>query len=191
MNNDLTKQQIDAIIKILDDLTALGGWDSSTFMRVISKKLLAIRDDFVSKSGAYRPEKLKMTSNLANRVAMRSGQQEIFISLYSMDGANLQAWERIVNNLPKQIISRPIYADEENANQLIRSKENKLNEAYVAIYINQSDIIPMGDKTPTDRLGKPLLTLKDKSLSLNNINRFVHVSGVYQYLAGKLIKESS
>ena len=157
MNNDLTKQQIDAIIKILDDLTALGGWDSSTFMRVISKKLLAIRDDFVSKSGAYRPEK----------------------------------WERIVNNLPKQIISRPIYADEENANQLIRSKENKLNEAYVAIYINQSDIIPMGDKTPTDRLGKPLLTLKDKSLSLNNINRFVHVSGVYQYLAGKLIKESS
>ncbi len=191
MNNDLTKQQIDAIIKILDDLTALGGWDSSTFMRVISKKLLAIRDDFVSKSGAYRPEKLKMTSNLANRVAMRSGQQEIFISLYSMDGANLQAWERIVNNLPKQIISRPIYADEENVNQLIRSKENKLNEAYVAIYINQSDIIPMGDKTPTDRLGKPLLTLKDKSLSLNNINRFVHVSGVYQYLAGKLIKESS
>ena len=46
------------------------------------------------------------------------------------------------------------------------------------------------DKTPVDKLGKPLLTLKDKSLSLDNINRFVHITGTYQYGQGRLVKNS-
>lgn len=190
MNNELSKQQTDEILKILDDLVALGGWESSAFLRVIGKKLQAIRDDFSSRALVCRPEKSKITSHLANRVAIRSGQQEVFIALYTSDGGNIQAWERIVVNLPKQMISRPIYASEEDVNQAIRAKENKNNEAYVSMYVNQTDLLSMGDKTPLDKLGKPLVTLKDKSLNLANINRFVHVSGIYHYIHGRLIKES-
>jgi len=190
MKNQLSKQQTDEILKILDDLVALGGWESSAFLRVIGKKLQTIRDNFSSRTLNYNPQKSKITSNLANRVAIRSGQQEVFIALYSSDGGNLQSWERIVINLPKQMISRPIYASEEDVTQAIRAKENKINEAYVSIYVSQTDVLPMGDKTPADKLGKPLLTLKDKSISLTNINRFMHISGVYGYAHGRLVKES-
>jgi intracellular multiplication protein IcmQ len=191
MNEKLSKEKTDAILKALDDLVAYGGWDASAFLRVIGKRLRVIRDEFCESAGGAALAKTKITSHLANRVALRSGQQEVFVALYSSDGANMQAWERIVVNLPKQMISRPIYATEEDVIQAIRAKENKTNEAYLAIYAAQDDILPMGDKTPLDKLGKPLLTLKDKSLSLDNINRFVHASGVYQYSHGQLVKEAS
>lgn len=189
MKNELSKQQIEDILKILDGLVAQGGWNSSTFLRVIAKKLQAIRDDFATKAALHNVQNTQVASNLANRVAIRSGQQEVFIALYTADGANIQAWERIIANLPKQMISRPIYANEEDVNQVIRSKENKINEAYISIYVNQTDVLPMGDKTPMDKFGKSLLTLKDRSLQLEHITRFVHVSGIYSYEGGRLIKE--
>jgi intracellular multiplication protein IcmQ len=134
-------------------------------------------------------EKTKIASHLLNRVALRAGQQEVFVSLYSSEGSVLQSWEPIVANLPKQMVSRPIYADEEDIKALIKTKEKKNNEAYVSMYIAQSDILILpSDRTPMDKLGKSLLILKDKSLSLDNINRFVHQSGVYRYVNGKLIK---
>ena len=87
------------------------------------------------------------------------------------------------------MISRPIYADEEDVKAVLKTKENKQNEAYVAIYINQSDILPLPpDKASVDKLGKVLLSLKDKTLNLDNISRFVHLSGVYRYANGRLIK---
>jgi intracellular multiplication protein IcmQ len=104
----------------------------------------------------------------------------------------MQSWERILMNLPKQMISRPIYADEMDLQSLIRTKENKTNEAYVCMHVNQSDILPLPkDKVPIDKLGKSLLTLKDKSLRLDSIRYFVHQSGSYQYSRGRLIKSSS
>ena len=103
---------------------------------------------------------------------------------------NLQAWERIITNLPKQMLSRPIYALEEDVNNFIKTKENKNNEAYVSFYINPLDILTLAtEKMHLDKLGKPLLTLKDNALILENIERFVHVTGEYQFVKGRLIKK--
>lgn len=191
MKDELSEQQTNAILKALDDAIEQGPWEESNFLKVIGKNLREIRDGFANQLNSAGREKAKITSHLANRIALRSGQQEIFISLYSSDGMNLQSWERIIMNLPKQMISRPIYADEADVKALLRTKENKMNEAYVSIYVNQSDILTLpSDKVPVDRLGKPLLTLKDKSLLLDNVNRFVHTSGSYQYHQGRLIKNS-
>ena len=189
MKDELSEQQTDAILKALDDAIEHGPWDKSNFLRVIGKNLREIRDGFANQLYAPGQDTSKIASHLANRIALRSGQQEIFVALYSSDGANIQSWERILVNLPKQMISRPIYASEEDIKALIRTKENKTNEAYVSMYISQGDILQMSaDKIPVDKLGKPLLTLKDKSLSLDNINRFVHISGTYQYGQGRLVK---
>jgi intracellular multiplication protein IcmQ len=189
MKDELSEQQTDAILKALDDAIKKGPWEESNFLKVIGKNLREIREGFANQLNAHGAEKSKITSHLANRIAVRSGQQEIFVALYSSDGGNIQSWERILMNLPKQMISRPIYADEEDVKALIRTKENKANEAYVSMYISQSDILAMpADRTPVDKLGKPHLTLKDKSLSLDNINRFVHKSGTYQLSQGRLVK---
>lgn len=189
MKDQLSDEQSEAILKALNDAIETGPWDQSSFLKVIGKNLNEIRDGFLSQLGARSKSQLKAESHLANRIALRSGQQEVFVSLYSSDGNNIQSWERIVANLPRQMISRPIYADEEDIKAILKMKENKINEAYVAIYINQNDILPLSpDKASFDKLGKPLLSLKDKTLNLDNISRFIHHSGVYRYDRGRLIK---
>ena len=189
MKDELSKQKIDAILTALDKVIDGNAWDESAFLRVIGKKLREARDEFVEQVNSSGEDKSKITSHLANRIALRTGQQEISILLYSSDGANLQSWERIVANLPRQMISRPIYANEDDVKAAIRVKENKLNEAYVSSYVSQTDILQMpADKAPIDKLGKPLLTLKDKSISLDNINYFVHSSGTYRLARGRLVK---
>ena len=189
MKDELSQQQTDAILKALDDAIEQGPWDETNFLRVIGKNLREIREKFANQVNVPGLEQSKAALHLANRVALRSGLQEIFIALYSFDGMNMQSWERIIMNLPKQMISRPIYANEDDVKTFIKTKENKNNEAYISMYIGQSDILVMSpDRTPVDKLGKPLLTLKDKALSLSNINRFVHSTGIYQYVHGRLVK---
>ena len=189
MKDRLSDEQNDAILNALNDAIEKGPWEQSSFLKVIGKNLVEIRDDFLTQLGASTKAQLRAESNLANRLALRSGQQEVYISLYSADGNNLQTWERIVANLPRQMISRPIYAREDDIKSLLKTKENKKNEAYVAIFINQGDILPLApDKASVDKLGTVLLALKDKTLNLDNISRFVHFTGTYHYVQGRLTK---
>lgn len=191
MKDEINKQQATNVLKALDEAIENGPWSESNFLRVIGKNLREIRDNFINQINNENYDGSRIDSNLANRVALRSGQQEIFVALYSSEGNSLPSWERIVLNLPRQIISRPIYANEEDIKYLIKSKENKFNEAYLCIYISQNDILPMpADKIPVDKFGKPLISLKDRAINLDNIIRFVHVTGTYTYVKGRLIKNS-
>lgn len=187
MKDKLSDEQNEAILQALNKAIDEGPWDASNFLKMLGKNLIGIRDDFLNQLGASTQAQLKAQTHLENQMAKRSNQQEIYVSLYSADGSNLQSWERIVTNLPRQMISRPIYANEDDVKELVRLKENKVNEAYVAIYINKDDILFLSpDKTLMDKRGKPLLSIKDKTLYLENISRFVHLSGVYQWVKGRL-----
>ncbi len=189
MKDELTEEQTHAILEALDNAIKTGPWGESNFLRVIGKNLQEIRDNFANRLSASSLDESSSDINPANRIKLGPGQQEVFISLYSSEGSNLQSWERLIANLSRQVISRPIYSDEEAIKFLIKSKENKINEAYVAIYINQADILVMSqEKMPKDKFGKPLMSLKDRAISLNNITRFVHFSGTYHYYKGRLVK---
>lgn len=191
MKEKISEEQASEILKALDEAIDTGPWEESNFLRVIGKNLHEIRDKFVALVQQAGESGDARASDLANRIALRSGQQEIFIALYSSKGSQLQSWTHILANLPKQMVSRPIYAHEKDVKSFIKSKSNPVNEAYVSMYINQNDVLTQPpEKIPVDKLGKPLLTLKDNSLKLENINRFVHASGVYQYSSGRLIKST-
>lgn len=190
MKDELTEQQTNDVLKALDDAIEKGPWEESNFLRVIGKNLREIRENFASQLSISEQERSKVEAHLANKAAIRSGQLEIFVALYSSEGNNLQSWERIVANLPRQIISRPIYANEDDVKFIIKSKENKINEAYVSIFINQSDVLPVAeDKIPLDKFGKPLISLKDRAINLENISRFIHLTNIYSYSKGRLIKK--
>ena len=192
MKDELSDEQSHVLLKALDKAIEQGPWEKSSFLRMIGKSLRDLRDKLAKNLQPSESDKAKKISQLTNRMALHSGQQEIYISLYSSDGTNIKSWERIISNLPNQVLSRPIYASEEEIRAMIRTKENKNNEAYVAIYVNQSDVLSFAaDKTPVDKFGVPLLALKGKSLHLENISRFVHVTGSYSYLYGRLSKEAS
>jgi len=189
MKDKLTEKQTADILKALDEAIEQGPWEESNFLRVIGKNLREIREDYIKHIESNQIKK-NVEHFDEKRFSSLSGYQEIYVSLYSSEGANLQAWERILINLPRQMISRPIYANENDVIQLIKSKVNKANEAYVAIYIKANDILQIpADKTPIDKLGKPLLVLKDRSLTVDNISRFIHFSGDFIFSRNRLIKK--
>ena len=191
MKDQLTESQANEVIKAIDDAIEKGPWDESNFLRVIGKNLHSIRQNLVDKmiSHSKNPQH---SSQQNNALANQSQMMEVFIALYSSEGNQLQSWERIIQNLQRQMVSRPIYANEDSVKFLIKSKENKANEAYVSIFINKEDILTLSDeKTPRDKFGKPLLSLKDRSLNLANIHSFVHLSGSYSYVKGRLIKKTT
>ena len=190
INDELTKQQVDAVLQALNEAIEQGPWDESNFLRVIGRNLRDIRDGFIKKIEMRDPVNQGIPSHLIKQMALRHGQQKIYVALYSSDGSNIGAWERIIANLPHQMISRPIYANEADVKAMIKSKENKRNEAYVAIYITPQDILPLPvDKMPVDKLGKKMLTIKDRTLHLDGLDCFVHQSGVYRYTQGRLVKD--
>lgn len=188
MKEQLSDDQVKSILSILDEAIADETWTKSSFLRVIGKNLTEIREKLVNHINNNEHTQ-KIDLKLSQQLIKRQNMQEVFITLYSNEGNYVQSWERIIANLPKQMISRPIYANEIDARSLIKSKENKYNEAYVAIYIDANDILTMpDDKIPKDRFGKSLMNLKDQSVKVENISRFVHQSGVYNYNKNRLIK---
>lgn len=190
MNDKLTNEQAQAILKALNDSIENGPWDKSNFLRVIGKGLEGIRDDYLNQLNGQQIQEKKAEDRAAASKIVKEGEQEIFVSVYCFGGTSLQSWERIILNLPRQMISRPVYADEQSVVNLIKSKENRLNEAYLAITVNQSDILQLAeDKIPYDKFGKPLLALKDRSLNLDKISRFVHNGISYNYQNGRLINQ--
>lgn len=190
MKDKISEEQAQAALKALEEAIAKGPWDASNFLRVIGKNLADLRDEFVATIAANKTFVAK-ESPLAASPTLIAGQKEIFIALYCAEGNSLSGWEKILSNLPQHMISRAIYVNELEVEQLIRSRPNKINEAYISAYIKETDILVLPkEKVPKDKFGKELIVLKDKVLQIENMHRFVHLSGRYRYTKGRLIKIS-
>jgi intracellular multiplication protein IcmQ len=189
MKETIPEEEMRAILESMDHALVKGPWEATNFLRVIGKNLQGIRDEL-----AEEIEKQYVTTGTAAKkkevlFQPRDDQKEVFIALYSSEGSQLYAWERILANLQRQIVSRPIYEYESGVQTIIKSKENRLNEAYVAVYIDIADILKLStDKIAKDKFGHQLMALKDRAIHLENITRFVHASGTYHYSKGHLHK---
>jgi len=192
MNDNLTKEQINGILAALDDALAQGPWSASTFLTIIGKKLQQIRDEFEQKQqeGKQFETAVQSVTLAANRSQNASEMKRVYISLYAYDGSNIHSWEHVIANLPEQILSRPIYENEEDVIAILNNKGNQVNEAYVSFYIDPKFILePLSEKVAIDKLGKPLLALKSKALNLLNVDIFVHQSTTYKFIGGRLVKQ--
>ncbi len=182
------------LLRALDSTIEKGPWDKSIFLGTIGKKLKEIRFNFKNRLRFLDPgfeeapeSVVPVSSVTTNNVAAAipqpaEGQIEAYVSLYNVDGGNMTKWEKILISLDKQIVTRPIYATEQAARASIRAKTVRKNDAYAAFYLSKADIIvPKDGKPPLDRLGNPMLILKDTALKLTNITRFCHESGVYLF----------
>ncbi|MDF1684129.1 MAG: Dot/Icm secretion system protein IcmQ [Legionellaceae bacterium] len=187
--NKLSEKQVNAVLTSLRELLERGPWSNSAFLRVLGKKLQKGHDDFAERAGRAEQANLHKATEHQKTQEPSETQQEVFIALYASDGGNLESWEKILINLPKQAISRPVYAEKDAIQRVFKQRRNHLNEAYVVMYVARDAILPTPiDKTPKDRFGTELLTLKNKALRLENMIRFVHATGVYMYKKGRLIK---
>ena len=185
----VSEKQTHAILTSLRELLERGPWANSAFLRVLGKKIQKIHDDFSTRVDSTHQSLSHKSAQHHLTQKPSETQKEVFVALYSSDGANLESWEKILVNLPRQTVSRPVYSEEEAIKKIFKDKKKPVNDAYVVMYIDQNALLMMaGDKAPKDRFGTELLTLKAKALSLDHMLRFVHTSGVYTYQKGRLIK---
>ncbi|MDF1757696.1 MAG: Dot/Icm secretion system protein IcmQ [Legionellaceae bacterium] len=179
-------------VSALDKAIASGSWDETNFVLILGKKLRAMRDDVAQQVQQSEGDSELNSGYLARQLAMKESHVEVFVSLFSIEGVKLQSWEQIVINLRRHMVSRPVYATEEEIISIIKTKEKKINEAYVSIFVKEEDILKIrSDKVPVDKLGQKMMVLKDDAIALENINRFVHLSGEYRYSRGRLLKTSA
>jgi intracellular multiplication protein IcmQ len=177
------------MLETLNDTLAVGPWNEGSFILMIGKKIRALRDDLVTQISKYEETELSSSEYLAHRAHLSASHKIVYVSLYSSEGVSIGSWEKIIANLPRQIVSRPVYATEEDVQNIIKTKEKKINEAYAVFYVEAAAILDLGaDKSMVDKLGKPILVLKDNAIILENIEYFVHLSGKYQYSKGLLTK---
>jgi len=188
----VSEKQAHAVLTSLRELLDKGPWKHSAFLRVIGKKIQKIHDDFAARAGrAQQIESHHQSIQHDQQQKRLETQQEVFVALYSSQGSDLESWEKILMNLPRQAVSRPVYAEEEAIQRVFKERRNQLNEAYVAMYIDRDTILPTPmDKIPKDRFGTDLLILKNNALKHENIIYFVHASGVYTYQKGRLKKKT-
>lgn len=170
------------LVKILHDLLATGNWEASLFLRTAHKKLQHLQDTAIALS-----KKLDASGEDTNPQRQIASMICIYVSLYQADPYNLKKWENTLRTIREHSINRPLYRDEEHVQAMLRVKASP-NEGYVAIYIQPTDIIPpYAGKLIEDRLGHELLTLRDNSLTPDNIIEFVHLGKRYHFTNGNLV----
>ena len=186
MNDKLDKAK--KMLESLNNALAAGPWNENKYILILGKKIKELRDEFSTLITNYESGETGAPEYLAHRAHLNANLKLVYIGLYSSEGVNIVVWQRIVANLQRQIVSRPVYTNEVDIQKMIKTKEKKINEAYVSIYVQPEDILDLPtDKLPVDKLGKPMLVLKDNAINLENIDLFYHFSSKYRYSRGQLI----
>lgn len=185
----LSKDELEAslkILKALDDAIATGPWEYNLFFKGIGKKFIETRERFVRELGLeeYQQEKKEEVDETEKTY------MEVYVSLYQAEGANINKWQTVVSSLAGYNLTRPVYKAESDIQEAIRSKEFKQNDAYVAVKILKSDVLPpFTEKPPRDRYGHELLVLREGAVLQENILRFIHISGEYIVRNNTLVKK--
>jgi intracellular multiplication protein IcmQ len=168
-----------------------GNWDGSLLYQAIGKKLRGFSEELKKELNIEPNDSIPVTpTEMMDIIKQKSGLVEIYISVYCTEGRNLKKWELVLSNLLRQIVSRPIYKREKDIRDVIQSKENPFNDAYLVAYITEMDILKPSfrDKALLDRFGHELIRLKEASLKPENLTKLVHQTGEYSYRKGILTK---
>ncbi len=137
--------------------------------------------------------------HLQKSIEQKTPQQEnhtdksiVYVYLYNAQGAVLRTWLTLLTPrvFYEYSVNRPIYAEKQDIEALVRSKPNKQQHGYLTIKINQNDIVASKDSTPKDAIGHPLLKIREGSLTFENLIAFTHNNQDYVVGAqGELVKK--
>jgi intracellular multiplication protein IcmQ len=172
-------EQAQIIQEALHRLANSSNFSHSTFLKIVQQQIQKVSDEFdKTVEEVYFSEEKK-----DQQVVTDPNKQTVFISVYCSEGSKIDAWQRVILNLPKQYISRPIYLREQDAQKAAKAKPQFLNEAYVAVLVDKKNIFAADSDlfNLQDKFGHQLLTLKDRSVELSNIVFFWHNSKQYAF----------
>lgn len=172
------------IIKSLENIIQNGRWEGSLFLKNILKRLQKYRESIEIQEELETSEAISETSTIPEQ---KEGYERIYIELYQAACENLSNWAKTIKDLSRHYVSRPIYKNEQDVQELIRSKRSR-TDAYVTVWVKKKDIVILPPQLRTkDRLGHELIKVKENSIELENIIEFVHDKISYLYSDGQLI----
>lgn len=179
---DLTK----AIIKAVDDLLAEAEWDESLYLRNCLRPLKEIREQALQ---LIKEEHEKVPARRPNFIARTRGMKlhTVYIALFQSQGYNLKLWELQLKSIDSHLVGRPVYAKEEDVQKVLRLKQAPMQEAYIAVEVQENTMTIDGNRQ--DRFGHQLISLTQDAVNLENILEFVHQDKRYAFSDGKLIEK--
>lgn len=176
------------LVNALDKAINEGQWEGSLFFRNILKRLHEIREYVVAELSDPEQD-AGANAGVADTIAKQEqGYQKVYIAIYQAQGDRLSGWTNAVSKLSDYYISRPAYQIEDHVREMVNAKRSR-NDAYVAIWVHQEDILTT-NKT-LDRWGHELLTLREGSVKVENIIEFVHDNYKYSLVGNKLVLNSA
>lgn len=106
-------------------------------------------------------------------------EQLVYIYLYNAQGKDIHVWERLLSNksLAEQCFSRPIYANRDDAERILRSRDDALQHAFIAVVVKKNHVITSHNLT--DPTGNQRVRLVENSLKTDNIIEFFHNGKAY------------
>ncbi len=188
-NNDADLAQ--QLIKALDKAIKSGPWQEGVFLQAIGKKLHDMRERFANELAIDEQAfEAKALATAASQI-IPSGFIEVYVALYIAEGMNINKWAAAIDALGRHTVSRPVYQSEQDIRSAIHAKAFKQNDAYVTVWVAQSDIMPpLDNNAPLDRYGHTLLVLREGAIKSQNIKYFFHITGEYKLENGALVKQS-
>lgn len=172
------------IIKAVDEILAAGDWESSLFLRNKAKGLQAIRDQaqkFTQQLNSYPNDQSHLASS---QLTIPAGKTLVYVLLFQLNGHNLSEWESLLKVLPTYIQGRPIYQQQEEIEQNLRSRGQNIAEGYAAIMVPEKAVKVT---KMLDRFGQPLVTVDEGSFKSEDVVRFVHAGQSYRFKEGHLV----
>lgn len=162
-------------------------WNETNYLDALGKQLKVARDHFKKAVDEEDPTYIE-PREFVQESDGKENYIEVFVSLYCSSG-ELVDWQRILANIGKQVISRPMMLTESEVKEFIKTKPNDEKEAYAVLFLPDSNVIRHIGSEPGNRnkLGHELVNIKDSRLESDVVVRFVHQNIEYEYKHGTLV----
>ena len=137
--------------------------------RFITDRLKAILGPLEAETALIQEDHQQIGSHI-----LAHDEVPVYVYLYNAKGAILRHWQHMVteNVFYEYSVNRPIYAEKTRIEEVLRSKPEKAQHAYLTVAIKKSDIL--SSSSTKDILGNPLLKIREGSLRLQNVISFTH-----------------
>jgi hypothetical protein len=100
----------------------------------------------------------------------------VYVYLYNAHGLVFRSWSAMLT--PKVFyeysVNRPIYTEKNHVELLIKGKSNRQQHGFLAVRVNQAEIISPVESQVKDSLGNPVIKVKEGSLRFENLISFTH-----------------
>lgn len=176
------------VMDALEEAIQKGPWEKSAFLKATRERLNQLKvffDENLKLSHGYMMS--HATFKHIKGDINRAGQLKVYVSLYNTEGSNMEKWSKIIQDLAGKVVTRAVYRIEEDIRSYMKIRPNQMNEAYIILYINPTELVNNGEETMHDKDGREIVLLRDGAIQMENVDKFIHMGQSYALKYNRLV----